>query len=250
VDDVPVVVAGTTAPAQRAVRTLGDPASDYPRIASRHALADRFALESNAGPTAGVLARLAGLEAVPAGAVADELARRGFAVDETAEDAELTVLSGNPTFSPAGWSAYAPPTVIGLRPEHGGAEVMAAGRAGACYAIRSILTVLDAAPGGGRHLRATGGMTTNAGWCQLLADVCGRDVVVRPLEQISGLAGAALVTGDEALLDAKAVPETTFRADANHHARHELGFTTYLSGYERSRDDRERPRTTADARTA
>jgi sugar (pentulose or hexulose) kinase len=42
-------------------------------------------------------------------------------------------------------------------------------------------------------------MSTSAHWCQLLADVSGHQLRVRPLSRVAGIAGAVLVAGDETL---------------------------------------------------
>jgi hypothetical protein len=74
-------------------------------------------------------------------------------------------------------------------------DAVHAGLAGACYAILDPL---------GKHsgfssprVRVTAGLAQKAERCQLLAHEGEREVAVRPLDGISGLAGAALVAGCE-----------------------------------------------------
>jgi class II aldolase/adducin N-terminal domain-containing protein/carbohydrate kinase of FGGY family protein len=74
-------------------------------------------------------------------------------------------------------------------------DAVHAGLAGVCYAILDPLDKHSAFSS--PRVRVTGGMAQKAERCQLLADVCEREVAVRPLEGISGLAGAALVAGCE-----------------------------------------------------
>jgi sugar (pentulose or hexulose) kinase len=227
---VPVVVAGTTAPMQVAVTGLdfaGLAGALYPLLVSEHLTAGRWALETNAGQTGGIVRRLDGLAggSPAAGSVAGESAARGPVNGEPVTDeplageslageslaaelrrrglvvrggpeTELTVLAGNPFFGPEGWAASPPATVIGLSPRHRGADVVHACLRATCYAIRSILASMIEHPGiSAPYIVATGGMSRSPQWTQLLADVTGREVRVRPLDQIAGRAGAALVAG-------------------------------------------------------
>jgi sugar (pentulose or hexulose) kinase len=190
-----------------------------------------WALETNAGPTGGILARLADLNGETGDSLTDEVKRRGFVVTADA-DVPLTVLSGNPFFGAEGWAVAPPPTIVGLRPGHRGSDAVHAGLAGACYAIRSILDPLDEHSGfSSPRVRVTGGMAQNAEWCQLLADMCEREVAVRPLEGISGLAGAALVAGCESSQMAAEVAEVVFVPDQGLDAGHSSGFGNYLDLY-------------------
>ncbi len=194
---VPVVVAGTTAPVQIAVPRSGLPqptAETYPLLVSEHVTKGRWALETNAGFTGGVIALLDGLAEHTGPDLRDALMRRGVAM--RAGD-DLEVLVGNPFFGPQGWAYSPPPTVIGLRPEHTGLDLRRASLRAICFAIRSILGNLDEWSGTqASFVVATGGMSRNADWAQLLADVAGTEVRVRPLERIAGRAGAALIAGE------------------------------------------------------
>lgn len=230
-DHIPVVVAGTTAPAQLAVGALPSQPDCYPLLVSEHAIPGLWALETNAGPTGGILARLDGLDDETGDWLTDEVKRRGFEVTAD-EDAPLTVLSGSPFFGAEGWAVAPPPTIIGLRPGHRGSDAVHAGFAGACYAIRSILDPLDEHSGfSSPRVRVTGGMAQNAEWCQLLADVCEREVAVRPLDRISGLAGAALVAGRESSQMAAEVAEVLYVPDQGLGTGHASGFGSYLDQY-------------------
>jgi xylulokinase len=196
---VPVVVAGTTAPVQIALGAPPSPRQCSPLLLSEGALAGQWVLESNAGPTGGPISQLAPLAGLSGGTLEAALVSRGFVVDERA-GSPLTVLTGNPCFGPVGWARTLAPTVIGLRGTHTGADVLAAAVEGSCYAVSSMLSCLE--DGYGQRpafVVATGGMSTSAAWCQLLADVTGQQIRVRPLSQVAGLAGAALVAGDETL---------------------------------------------------
>jgi sugar (pentulose or hexulose) kinase len=68
---------------------------------------------------------------------------------------------------------------------------------GICLAIRATLGCLLRQSGAiAPFIAATGGMSSSPSWAQLLADVTGTPVQVRPLDRISGRAGAAVVTGE------------------------------------------------------
>jgi xylulokinase len=256
---VPVVVAGTTAPVQVAVTGLNFAAlagALYPLLVSEHVTPGRWALETNAGRTGGIVRRLDGLGgpddpggpagrpkrrglagespaagSVAGGSLADQLRLRGLVVHGGEAETELTVLAGNPFFGPEGWAASPPATVIGLSARHRGADVVHACLRATCYAIRSILGRMVEQPGiSAPYIVATGGMSRSAQWAQLLADVTGCEVRVRPLDQIAGRAGAALVAG-EATGTARAVAEDVFAPCPDDAAAHAAGFALYQELY-------------------
>jgi xylulokinase len=233
----PVVVAGTTAPTQLAaagVDFAGQAGGLYPLLVSEHVTPGRWALETNAGETGGILQRLDGLGDVIGEPLASQLRRRGLVVragDGPAPGGRGPVmLAGNPFFGPEGWAASPPPTVIGLAPWHRGRDVRHACLRGTCYAIRSILASLaehSARPA--PFIVATGGMSRNAEWAQLLADVTGIEVRVRPLDQIAGRAGATLVAGHSPAGHSPA--EDVFTPRAGEGPAHAAGFALYQELY-------------------
>ncbi len=236
----PVVVAGTTAPVQAAAPAadLPCPAARYPLLLSQHVTAGKWVLETNAGLTGGILQRLADLGDQSGEPLADELRRRGFALGG-ADQGELTILAGNPFFSPRGWAASPPPTVIGLREWHRGTDVFRACLHAICYAVRSVLgTLAEHAGIEALPVVATGGMSRSAEWAQLLADVTGREVRVRPLQAIGGRAGAGLVTGDSrrdggaAGRSAAPAEERSFGPQAAALSDHDAGFARYQQLYQ------------------
>lgn len=197
--DVPVVVAGTTAPVQVVLDAPRSPQECFPLLRSPGALAGQWVLESNAGPTGGVIDELAPLAELSGEELEAALLARRFVIEEHT-DPPLTVLIGNPCFGPVGWRDALAPTVIGLRGTHSGEDVHNAALAGSCYAVTSMLSCLQEVLGEQPpFVVATGGMSTSAEWCQLLADVSGHQVRVRPLSRVAGVAGAVLVAGDEGL---------------------------------------------------
>jgi sugar (pentulose or hexulose) kinase len=216
-DPAPVVVAGTTGPAQLAVKRSQDkqPGDFFPLLVSEQPISGAWALESNAGPTGEIVDRLADLPGAQGAELRIALAERGFDLPPApgGQEAEssLTVLSGNPFFGPAGWSAWPPPTVIGLRADHTGEDVRLAGLRGTSWAIASILDQLR--DHSGAHpvaVTATGGMSRSEAWNQALADAARLPVRVRPLDLVNGLAGAALVAGAELLTSLDQIESTRY----------------------------------------
>jgi xylulokinase len=199
-EGIPVVVAGTTAPAVLAAgreRQAGSPDELFPLLVSDHVVAGQRVLESNAGATGGTAMLLHDLGAESGSSLRHELAARGIRVAGGTAGEELTVLAGNPFFGPEGWASPAPPTVIGLRDTDTGRDVYLACLRGICLAIRATLGCLLRRSGTvAPFIVATGGMSRNPAWTQLLADVTGTRVHVRPLDRIAGRAGAIIVTGD------------------------------------------------------
>ena len=193
----PIVVAGTTGPVQLSVEAAAQLEAWFPLLVSPRPAAAGWALEANAGPTGEIADRLTGLAELSGPGLRAALTARGFAVgQEAARSEKLTVLAGNPFFGPDGWHAWPAPTVFGLTPAHTGADVLDAARLGTCLAFGQVLQQLCRASGfGGAEVVATGGMSRSATWSQMLADVTGRTVAVPDLDQVSGLAGAALVAG-------------------------------------------------------
>jgi xylulokinase len=198
-DVVPVVVAGTTAPVQIVLDAPRSPKECFPLLRSPGVLPGQWVLESNAGPTGGVIDELVPLGNLGGEQLEAALVSSHFVIAEN-NGAPLTVLIGNPCFGPVGWQDALPPTVIGLRRAHSGQDVHTAALEGSCYAITSMLSCLQEASGERPpFVVATGGMSTSHEWCQLLADVSGQQVRVRPLSRVAGVAGAVLVAGDTGL---------------------------------------------------
>ena len=199
----PVVVAGTTAPVVDFARTgelPPDPEALFPLLRSEHVAGGRTILEANAGSTGAVADQLDGLPGPP-GDLSSQIAARGARVaDGDGAGDDLVVFAGNPFFSPEGWASVPPPTVMGLRDWHTGADVVRACLVGSAYAVASLLETLTtarrAAPA--QPVVVTGGMSRSRTWPQLLADVTGRTVTSPALTQVAGRAGALIVAGHQA----------------------------------------------------
>jgi xylulokinase len=211
----PVVVAGTTGPAQLAVESPPALADWFPLLVSSLPGATGWALESNAGPTGEIADRLLDLTELSGPDLQAAAVARGFHVEDTVIRSEaLTVLSGNPFFGPRGWHVWPAPTIVGLTPRHTGADLLDAARTGTCLALSQVLSQLSAAAKAATDtVIATGGMSRNARWSQTLADVTGRCVLVRELDQVSGLAGAALVAGVSVESALRDIPPTCHTPD-------------------------------------
>jgi xylulokinase len=222
-EPVPVVVAGTTGPAQLAVPRGDGPggfAGYYPLLVSEQPLTRNWVLESNAGPTGEIVDRLAGFPAAAGDELRGALAAQGFEVrpgraeaetTEAAAEADLLVLAGNPFFGPDGWEVWPPPAVVGLRPGHRGADVRAAALRGTCLAFAAIVAQLrERSATDPEAIVAAGGMSANPDWNAMLADAAGRPVRVRPPGRLAGLAGAALVAGPDVLAVLDQVEATVY----------------------------------------
>jgi xylulokinase len=239
----PIVVAGTTGPAQLPVEAAADLGAWFPLLVSALPAAPGWALEANAGPTGEIADRLTGLTELSGAGLRAALAARGFAVEENADrSGHLTVLAGNPFFGPDGWHVWPAPTVFGLTGRHTGADVLDAARLGTCLAFSQILEQLCSAAGfRGEKVIATGGMSRNAAWSQALADVTGHTVLVPDLDQVSGLAGAALVAGTSITSALGDLEQARFTPDETRYAglqnRAEDYCRLYAAGQARSREN-------------
>jgi sugar (pentulose or hexulose) kinase len=238
-EPVPVVVAGTTAPTVLAVpagRLAAGLTPLFPLLVSNHVADGERVLEANAGATGSIATAFEDLAGRSGDPLRRALAERGVALGAGAPDEPLTVLAGNPFFGPDGWASSPPPTVIGLRDSSRGEDVYQACLRGICLAIRGTLGCLlrqsgTAAP----FVVATGGMSRSPAWTQLLADVTGTQVRVRPLETISGRAGALLVTGQE--LPGRPADEEETRVHEPHADAlpvHDAGLARYQQHYRRA----------------
>jgi sugar (pentulose or hexulose) kinase len=232
----PVVVAGTTGPAQLSVRSSARLDAWFPLLVSSLPGATGWALESNAGPTGEIVDRLNDLTELSGPGLQAALAARGFDVEDAVSRSDpLTVLSGNPFFGPRGWHVWPAPTVFGLTPRHTGADLLHAARTGTCLAFSQVLSQLSRAcePGGGTVI-ATGGMSRSAAWSQTLADTTGRSVLVRGLDQVSGLAGAALVADVSVESALRDLEPTRYTPDPSRYADLQRSVEAYCRLYSAS----------------
>ena len=239
----PVVVAGTTGPVQLSVGSAISLETWFPLLVSSLPAGTGWALESNAGPTGEIVDRLSDLSQLSGPGLRTALAARGFRIENALDHCEaLTILSGNPFFGPGGWRIWPAPTIFGLTSRHTGADLLDAARTGTCLVFSEILRQLSGAAesrsGAAESRRdtviATGGMSRSAAWSQTLADVTGRRVVVRDLDQVSGLAGAALVAGVSAESLSRDFPATRYTPDASRRADLQRSVEAYCRLYSAS----------------
>lgn len=232
----PVVVAGTTGPAQLAVESEARLASWFPLFVSALPTGTGWALEANAGPTGEIVDRLRGLEDTTGSDLRTALAARGFQSEDAGRETEpLTVLSGNPFFGPAGWHTWPAPAICGLSPQHTGSDVLDAARTGTCLAFSKVLSQLSEGSGTvADAVIATGGMSRSPAWSQTLADVTGRNVLVRDLDQVCGLAGAALVGDVSVAAFLRALEPVRYTPDPSRHASLQRDLDAYCRLYSAS----------------
>lgn len=88
------------------------------------------------------------------------------------------------------WLPGVRPAELGRRCAHTLADEVRANLEAVAYSLQRLLTMM---PSNDEPLRCTGGMFASPIWCQLLADVTGRNVAVSPEGQATAL-GAALMT--------------------------------------------------------
>ncbi len=100
------------------------------------------------------------------------------------------------------WRSEIKPRVGSRTEVHDFATLARATLEGVAFCLRRLLDLVGQ---GTEPLRCTGGMFTSPFWCQLLADVSGREVAVSPLVQATAL-GAALLTEPEPLHRSRELP--------------------------------------------
>ena len=193
----PVVVAGTTAPVQVAVNTADLPCPVARLPASGQRACDRRQVD--AGSQCGPDRRHSSASPGPRGSV--RRAARGRAAA-----ARLRAIRHGPRradhprgqslLQPAGMGPFAAAHRHRAARAAPGFDVFRACLRAICYAVKSVLGTLTEHAGiPALPVVATGGMSRNAEWAQLLADATGREVRVRSLPAIGGRAGASLVAG-------------------------------------------------------
>jgi glycerol kinase len=115
---------------------------------------------------------------------------------------DITGLYFVPAFTGLGapyWDSGARGAILGLTRDTGAAEIARAALDAVCHQTRDLLEAMaddmaSAGLGAPDRLRIDGGMAANDGFCQRLADLCGR-VVVRPAMTETTALGAACLAG-------------------------------------------------------
>lgn len=142
----------------------------------------------------------------------------------------LPYLSGEraPIWDPASSGAF-----IGLRLDHGQAELSRAVLEGICYALNDVLLTVERASDVVTHLHVSGGLVHSQAWMQLLADITGKNIVLLQTEDASAV-GAAYLAARTALPDLKPptapAAETLVPNAENHHVYKRM-FSIYQKLY-------------------
>lgn len=114
---------------------------------------------------------------------------------------------------------------------------------GVAYSINHNAVVIQGLGGAIRSFRAVGGPTRNQLWCQIIADVTGREVIVyddragAPLGDAAlAAAGVGLVESPSRLIERHVRPHHTYLPRDEAHARYRRLFGVYLELYPRVKD--------------
>lgn len=101
------------------------------------------------------------------------------------------------------WRSGVKPAVHGENESHRFSQLARATLEGVAFCLHRLLVLMESS--GPKPVRCTGGMFASPVWCQLLADVTGREIALGFTEEATAL-GAALLTRPDALQRAKSLP--------------------------------------------
>jgi gluconokinase len=135
------------------------------------------------------------------------------------------------------WNADARGVLFGLNLNHGKNHITRATIEGVCYRMHSILQALEQVAGAAREIRLSGSFTRSTIWCQILADVFGRQVGVPNINE--GAAFGAAVLGFVSAGALKSIADTgslitvaqSFQPRPEAAARYERLYTIYEQVY-------------------
>lgn len=218
------IVAGSTTPLQAAVAGFPVDPERHPWV-STHVRDDLWAAETNAGYTGMNFGWLA----ATAGRTVAELAELAHTSVPGARGITATIAS--PVWSEEVWSRKPPSTVVGFTMAHGLADVARAFVEAHAYGVRANLEDLERAVGAPfDRILVTGGAARSEQFRQLLADVCGRSLLVPDVEDSAAAGGTALVAR---ALGAEHDPQRPppVRVDPRHDDAYEEGHRRYLAVY-------------------
>jgi sugar (pentulose or hexulose) kinase len=214
------VVAGSSTPVQAAVSEVPDDPLRRPWI-STHVRSDLWAAETNAGYGGTMLDWLAKITS----RTTAELATQATESEPGARG--LTAAVAAPIWSEENWARKAPAAALGFTPAHSLADLARAFLEAHAYAIRSNLEDLERATAThfGRVI-LTGGAAGSDDFCQLVADVTGRELTASESQDASAASAelARRALGAEAELTA---------ADADLRVLAPRDHDAYQTGYER-----------------
>ena len=121
---------------------------------------------------------------------------------------------------------------FGVRQLHSQEHFMRALLEGVGFALRSIAEIVEANSGGYEKVVASGGFIKSSHWVQIIADIFGKEFIVRGREDASAL-GAALL-GFKAMgtaTDFKFLQERVFLPDMHIHRKYDQYFSVYKNLY-------------------
>jgi sugar (pentulose or hexulose) kinase len=199
-------------------------------LVSTHAPRDTWAVEMPCGSPAGMLGWLAGVLGVAVETLYDLAAGSGPGAGG------LSAVVGLPHCNEQTWASPVPPTLQGVDPSSGAAELAAAVTEAYGYAVRANLADLDDVLGHPARLLVLAGAGACDQLAALLAAVTGRDVAMTDARFPAALAGAALVT---AAVGAPATGDLPSRRlfPAGDSAPYDEAYARYLAAHETLRTD-------------
>ena len=167
---------------------------------STHLPRGTWAVETNCGSPARMLAWLAAVVGVPVAEV--------FAMGQRARPGAggLTAAVGMPRWSEQSRAAPASGSLLGVTPDTGAADLAAAFVEGYAYSVRANLIDLEDVLGYPARRLVLTGPDAGAGLARMLAEVTGRDVAVAETPTPGVLAGVALVAAAVGVSSAAALP--------------------------------------------
>ena len=217
------IIGGSTTPVMLASEdVLLDPVQ-VPLV-SPHLRPGLWAAETNAGVTGVLYTWLRNLSTPFLGDGGQEGIGSYFAIDELAGSSplgarDLLVACANPFWSEDAWDRVPPISIVGLTPAHSLGDVARAILECICHAVRGNLNALEASlHGPSGRIVFTGGTSRSPFAAQMLSDVLGRPVSVAEVPEPSAVAGAILVSGDQAVGSPR---HTLYEPDPGRHSAYE-----------------------------
>ncbi len=194
-------------------------------LVTTHAPRDTWAVELPCGSPGRMLNWLTDTLAVPV----EELPN--LAASSRPGAGGLTALVGIPHCTEQRWAAPVPPSLLGVDPASGPAELAAAVIAGYAYALRANLADLADVLGHPAGPLVLTGSGANDGLADLLAGVTGRDVAVPAVQLPAAQAAAALAAAAVGASSSVTLPEQRVFPAADP-APHDEPYARYLVAYD------------------
>jgi sugar (pentulose or hexulose) kinase len=228
------IIGGSTTPVMMASEEVLLNQAHVPLV-SPHLRPGLWAAETNAGVTGVLYTWLRNLATPFGGGIRAGLSSYS-AIDELAGSSplgsrDLLVACANPVWSEDAWDRVPPVSILGLTPGHSLGDLARAILECICHAVRGNLEALETGINGplGRIV-FTGGTSRSPFVAQMLADVLGRPVYVSQVHEPSAVAGAILVSGDQA---AGMSHHTLYEPDTGRHDAYEAYGDRYRDSFAR-----------------